>query len=120
MPTAPMNRYPVATCRGLLDGRHPWMGSEAGARRGSIHVDGCGTFQKTRSASAYLAVLVVDEDVAGAIVLQVGDLQPMRVADLGRLESGVQVFHLHGGLWLLGLGTGPLSGRTTGPGTHSP
>lgn len=115
-----MIRYLMATCRGPPDGRHPWMGSEAGARRGRIHVDGYGNFRKTRSARAYLAILVVDKDVAGAIVLQVGDLQPMRVANLGRLESGVQVLHLHDGLWLLGLGTGPLSGRTTGPGTHSP
>jgi len=52
---------------------------------------------------------VVDEDVAGTVVLQVGDLQAMRVADLGWLEGGVQMLDLHDSLGLLGLEARPLA-----------
>lgn len=50
-----------------------------------------------------LRVAVVHEDVARAVVLQVGDLQTARVPDLGRLEGGVQSLHLHHGFGLPGL-----------------
>lgn len=51
----------------------------------------------------HLPILVIDEDVAGAVVLQVGDLQAVGVANLGRLEGGIQVLNLHDSLGLLGL-----------------
>lgn len=57
------------------------------------------------SPRTHLPVLVVDEDVAGAVVLQVGDLQAVGVADLGWLEGGIQMLDLHDGLGLLGLGS---------------
>lgn len=50
-----------------------------------------------------LGVAVVDEDVPGAVVLQVGDLQTARVPDLGRLEGGVQGLNLHHCFGLPGL-----------------
>ena len=46
---------------------------------------------------------MVDKDVAGAVVLQVGDLQAVGVAHLGWLEGRIQVLNLHDGLRLLGL-----------------
>ena len=48
---------------------------------------------------------MVDEDVSSTVVFQVGDLQAMRVTDLGRLEGGIQMLDLHDGLGLLGLGS---------------
>lgn len=60
----------------------------------------------------HLPILVVNKDVAGAVVLQVGDLQAVGVANLGWLEGGVQMFNLHDGLGLLGLEARPwLSSR---------
>lgn len=42
----------------------------------------------------HLAVFVVDEDVPGAVVFQVGDLKAVGVPDLLRLEGGVDGVHL--------------------------
>lgn len=47
------------------------------------------TFRQT-----HLAVFVVDEDVPGAVVFQVGDLKAVGVPDLLRLEGGVDGVHL--------------------------
>lgn len=55
------------------------------------------------SPRTHLPIFVVDKDVAGAVVLQVGDLQAVGVAYLGWLEGGVQMLDLHDGLGLLGL-----------------
>lgn len=55
------------------------------------------------SPRTHLPVFMVDKDVAGAVVLQVGDLQAVGVANLGWLEGGVQMLDLHDGLGLLGL-----------------
>lgn len=53
----------------------------------------------------HLPVLMVDEDVACAVVPQVRDLQAVRVADLGRLKGRIQMLDFHDGLGLLGLGS---------------
>lgn len=53
-----------------------------------------------------LAVLVVEEDVAGAVVFEVGDLQAVGVSDLLRLEGGVDAVHLDHSFGLLGLREG--------------
>lgn len=47
------------------------------------------TFRQT-----HLAVFVVDEDVPGAVVFQVGDLKAVGIPDLLRLEGGVDGVHL--------------------------
>lgn len=51
----------------------------------------------------YLAVVVVDEDAAGAVVFEVGDLQPVGVPDLLGLEGGVDAVDLDDRFGLLGL-----------------
>ena len=43
---------------------------------------------------------MVNKDVPGAVVLQVGDLQPMGVCHLGWLEVGIQSVDLHHSLGL--------------------
>lgn len=92
----------VALFRVGPSGSHPPRGpSWLRARRGG------GALPRRGQPGTHLPVLVVDKDVAGAVVLQVGDLQAMGVADLGRLEGGVQMFDLHDGLGLLGLEARP-------------
>lgn len=53
--------------------------------------------------SQYLAVLMVDKDVAGPAVFDVGDLKAVRISDLLRLEYCVDAVHLHYRFGLLGL-----------------
>lgn len=53
--------------------------------------------------SQYFAVLMVDKDVAGPAVFDVGDLKAIRVPDLLRLECCVDAVHLHCRFGLLGL-----------------
>lgn len=43
----------------------------------------------------YLRIAVVDKDVSCAVVFQVGDLQAAGVADLSRLEGGIEGLNLH-------------------------
>ena len=50
---------------------------------------------------------MVEEDVSCAVVLQVGDLQAVQVANLCRLEAGVDGVHLDQRLWLLALRGSP-------------
>lgn len=61
------------------------------------------TVHRSQASPGHLAILVVDKDVASAVVLQVGDLQAVGVADLGWLEGGIQVLNLHDSLRLLSL-----------------
>lgn len=75
----------------------------AGAREGHLQVVEAGGSERVEPVHHLLPVLVVDEDVAGAVVLQVGDLQAVGVADLGWLEGGIQMLDLHDGLGLLGV-----------------
>lgn len=42
-----------------------------------------------------LSVAVVDKDVPCAVVFQVGDLQAAGVANLGRLEGGIEGLNFH-------------------------
>lgn len=49
---------------------------------------------------------MVDEDVPCAVVFQVGDLQAARVADLCRLEGGIEGLDLHHGFRVPRLGGG--------------
>lgn len=51
----------------------------------------------------YLAALVVQEDVAGDVVLQVGDLKAVGVANLLWLEAGIYGVHLNCRFWFPGL-----------------
>lgn len=51
-----------------------------------------------------LSVAVVDEDVPCAVVFQVGDLQAAGVADLRRLEGGVEGLDFHHGFGIPCLG----------------
>lgn len=51
-----------------------------------------------------LGVAVVDEDVPCAVVFQVGDLQAAGVADLRRLEGGVEGLDFHHGFGIPRLG----------------
>lgn len=55
-----------------------------------------------------LSVAVVDKDVPCAVVFQVGDLQAAGVANLGRLEGGIEGlnFHHRFGIPCLGRGGG--------------
>lgn len=54
-------------------------------------------------ARAYLGVAVVNKDVPCAVVFQVGDLQSAGVANLGRLEGGIEGFYFHYCLGISGL-----------------
>lgn len=45
--------------------------------------------------TVYLSITVVDKDVPCAVVFQVGDLQTTGVANLGRLEGGIEGLNLH-------------------------
>lgn len=51
-----------------------------------------------------MSVLVINKQVPGLLVVQVGDLQAVSVADLLRLERRVQVLHGDDGFGNLGLG----------------
>lgn len=51
----------------------------------------------------YFAAVVVDEDAAGAVVFEVGDLQAVGVSDLLGLEGGVDAVDLDDRLGLLRL-----------------
>lgn len=51
----------------------------------------------------YLSVLVINKNVPGAVVLQVGELQAVGGADLGRLECCVHRTDLHYRFGLSGL-----------------
>lgn len=59
-----------------------------------------------KSVTVYLSVTVVDKDVSCAVVFQVGDLQAAGVADLSRLEGGIEGFDFHHCLGIPGLGGG--------------
>lgn len=48
-----------------------------------------------RKQRLHLSVVVINKDVPRAVVLQVGDLQPVGGADLGWLECCVQGTNLH-------------------------
>lgn len=72
-----------------------------GSRESHLQVVEAGCSQRVEPVHNLLAILVVDKDVASAIVLQVGDLQAVGVADLGWLEGGIQVLNLHDSLRLL-------------------
>lgn len=64
-------------------------------------------FNKSQAVSwTDLCVAVVDEDVPCAVVFQVGDLQAARVADLCRLEGGIEGLDFHHGFWVPRLGEG--------------
>lgn len=56
-----------------------------------------------RKTWLYLSILVINKNVPGAVVLQVGELQAVGGADLGRLERCVQRADLHDGFRLSGL-----------------
>lgn len=56
--------------------------------------------------TVYLSITVVDKDVSCAVVFQVGDLQATGVADLCRLEGGVEGFDFHHRLGISSLGGG--------------
>lgn len=58
-----------------------------------------------RTTWLYLSILVINKNVPGAVVLQVGELQAVGGADLGWLERCVQRTDLHDGFWLSGLQT---------------
>lgn len=49
---------------------------------------------------------MVDEDIPCAVVFQVGDLQAAGVADLGRLEGGIEGLDFHHRFGIPGLGGG--------------
>jgi len=49
---------------------------------------------------------VVDKNVPCAVVFQVGDLQAAWVANLGRLEGGIEGFDFHHRFGIPGLGGG--------------
>lgn len=51
-------------------------------------------FRAGQRSAAHLAVVVVDEDAAGAVVFEVGDLQAVGVSDLLGLEGGVDAVDL--------------------------
>lgn len=55
---------------------------------------------------------MVDKDVPCAVVFQVGDLQAARVADLGRLEGGVEGLDFHHRFGIPGLGGRGHEGQT--------
>lgn len=54
----------------------------------------------------HLSILMVNEDIPSAVVLQIGYLQAVGSADFRRLESGVQRMYLHYGFRLSGLQKG--------------
>ena len=54
----------------------------------------------------YLSITVVDKDVPCAVVFQVGDLQAAGVADLGRLEGGIESLDFHHRFGIPGLDGG--------------
>lgn len=56
--------------------------------------------------TAYLSITVVDKDVPCAVVFQVGDLQAARVANLGRLEGGIEGLDFHHRFWIPSLYVG--------------
>lgn len=64
----------------------------------------------------YLSITVIDKDVPCAVVFQVGDLQAAGVANLGRLEGGIEGldFHHRFGIPRLGGGTRESQKRNTG------
>lgn len=55
---------------------------------------------------AHLSVAVVDKDVPCAVVFQVGDLQATGVANLGRLEGGIEGLNFHHRFGIPSLGGG--------------
>lgn len=63
------------------------------------------TFQLSFVIGYYLAVVMVNKQVSGPFFLQVGDLQPVAVAYLFRLEHGIEVLHRDDCFGLLGLGS---------------
>lgn len=52
---------------------------------------------------AHLSILMVNKDVPGAVVLQIGDLQAVGRADFCRLENGIDTIYLHCCFRLFGL-----------------
>ena len=54
--------------------------------------------------TVYLSITVVDKDVPCAVVFQVGDLQATGVANLGRLEGGIEGLDFHHCFGIPGLG----------------
>lgn len=55
---------------------------------------------------AHLSFAVVDKDVSCAVVFQVGDLQATGVANLGRLEGGIEGLNFHHCFGIPSLGGG--------------
>lgn len=71
--------------------------------------EGCTVIELTcvnNSVIVHLSITVVDKDVPCAVVFQVGDLQATGVADLGRLEGGIEGFNFHHCLGIPGLDGG--------------
>lgn len=63
--------------------------------------------------TVHLSIAVVDKDVPCAVVFQVGDLQAAGVANLGRLEGGIEGLNFHHRFGISGLGGGR-DGQQTG------
>lgn len=66
-----------------------------------------------------LAVFMIDEDVAGAVVFEVGDLQAVGVSYLLRLEGGIDCVHLDHCFGLLSLQEGQRRGGGGGAGVSN-
>src|SRR4029434_314545 len=69
------------------------------------HTDTC-THTRTHTQThtpSHLSIVMIYKDVPGAVVLQVGDLEAMLVANLSCLEGCIYVLNFHHSFWFSGL-----------------